>query len=283
MAESRKVRRQSKTQRRGTSPAPRRRTTASKPRVKARALQEQPSFSPVETPEPLRVDQPQPVLLVGSILNDAEVVVLDPEGPPRRPPGAAPAPMTRTEVLALGGFVVVVVATIIGGLHVGYSLKGRIAQIRDQKIVATQPAEDSPRALNRAESLPPRHGTEWKPDVPGVHRVTQAASQRELAPTAPALIGAEEGRLWPRLTGLMRDGIRLHREGWYGPATARFREAVAVMPDYLRAYLWLGRSGFKAGRYDEARRALHQVIVLDPESVAAQEAKALLSQIDKDN
>jgi Flp pilus assembly protein TadD len=77
----------------------------------------------------------------------------------------------------------------------------------------------------------------------------------------------------------MRDGIRLHREGWYGPATARFRQAVEVMPGYTRAYLWLGRSGLKAGRDDEARRALYQVIALDPQSDAAQEAQVLLSQI----
>jgi len=175
-------------------------------------------------------------------------------------------------------------ATIVGGLQLGHSLKSRVAQIRDQENVARQSAEESQRELGLAESAPPRRGVEWNPSIPRnqIERVPQAPT-RAPAPKVPAVVGAQEGRVWPRLTALMRDGIRLHHEGWYGPATARFREAVAVMPDYLRAHLWLGRAGLKAGRYDEARRALEQVIALDPQSAAAQEAKALLSQIDKDN
>ena len=285
MAASRKTQTPSKTRKR--------RVATPRPRVKrpvshlARLTPQEPPIVPAM---PVGVvDQPQeavaePILLLGSHLTGPEVLVVDPEGSPPEPPAAAQRSTPSFRPLAWGVSIALMTATIVGGLQLGYSLKSRVAQIRDQENVARQSAEESQRELGLAESAPPRRGVEWNPSIPRnqIDRTPQAPT-REPAPKVPAVVGAQEGRVWPRLTALMGEGIRLHREGWYGPATARFREAVAVMPDYLRAYLWLGRSGLKAGRYEEARRALEQVIVLDPEGAAAQEAKVLLSQIDKDN
>ena len=285
MAASRKTQAPSKTRKR--------RTTTPRPRVKrpishlARVTPEEPPSVPAIPVD--FVDQPQevvaePVLLLGSHLSGPEVLVVNLEGSPPEPPAAAQRSTPSFRPLAWGVSVALMTATIIGGLQFGHSLKSRVAQIRDQENVARQSAEESQRELGLAESAPPRRGVEWNPSLPP-SRIDRPspAENREPAPQVAAPRRAAESRPWTRLTALMRDGIRLHHEGWYGPATARFREAVAVMPDYLRAYLWLGRAGLKAGRYDEARRALEQVIALDPQGEAAQEAKALLSQIDKDN
>jgi TolA-binding protein len=177
------------------------------------------------------------------------------------------------------------VGAIIAGLHLGYSIKGWMAQTGARDAMR-QAAEARPPESGSAESAPPRRGDEWSPGTSSA-RVDQSPRTPHRAPapkgSPPAPVEAPDARPWVRLTALMGEGIRLHRDGWYGPAMARFREAVAIMPDYLRAYLWLGRSGLKAGRYEEARRALERVIALGPHSAAAQEARALLSQLEKDN
>ena len=77
--------------------------------------------------------------------------------------------------------------------------------------------------------------------------------------------------------GLLVQGVDLYRSGWYGPAAARFRQAITVMPDSPRGYLWLARASFKAGRYQEARRALEKVIAMAPGSESAREAQKLLN------
>ncbi len=78
--------------------------------------------------------------------------------------------------------------------------------------------------------------------------------------------------------GLMAKGVELYQAGWYGPAMARFKQAVAVVRT-PRAYLWLGRAAIKAGRYAEARRALERVVALGPGTDAAREAQQLLNRL----
>jgi len=236
-----------------------------------------------------RLEQPtpaaaEPILLLGGHPNGPEVLVVDPEETAPHPPAAARISARTIRSLAWGASVALMVATIVGGLEVGYSLKTWVADTQDSKNTTHQAVDETQPEVGLTESAPPRRGAESAPATPK-SRVdpTSRPAGRQPAALPPAPADAQGGSLWPRLTALMGEGIRLHREGWYGPATARFREAVTVMPDYLRAYLWLGRAGLKAGRYDEARRALEQVIALDPESTAAQEAKSLLLQIDKAN
>ncbi len=78
--------------------------------------------------------------------------------------------------------------------------------------------------------------------------------------------------------GLMAKGVELYQSGWYGPAMARFKQAAAVVPT-PRAYLWLGRSAIKAGRFAEARRALERVIAMAPGTDTAREAQQLLNRL----
>lgn len=212
----------------------------------------------------------EPILLLGRHPNGPEVLVVDPEDIVPHPPAAARISSRAIRSLAWGASVALMVATIVGGLELGHTLKTRVN--------VTQTIDEAQPEAGLTESAPPRRGVEWTPPI-SAPRTTV----RQAAALPPAPADVQQGSMWPRLTALMGEGIRLHREGWYGPATARFREAVMVMPDYLRAYLWLGRSGLKAGRYDEAKRALEQVIALDPQSMAAQEAKSLLLQIEKAN
>lgn len=222
---------------------------------------------------------PEPPLVLLGHPDGPEVVVVEATAPPSLP-AATPRPRHAVRFLSWGASVALMVATIIGGLHLGYSLKDWVPHARD----VAQSSADAPPLDVLARSAPPRRGDEWMPEVA---RTTDdrapRTTRRATTPKASLPSAPEEASPWVRLTALMGEGIRLHRDGWYGPAMARFREAVSVMPDYLRAYLWLGRSGLKAGRYGEARRALERVIALDPQSPAAQEARTLLSQIDKDN
>ena len=77
---------------------------------------------------------------------------------------------------------------------------------------------------------------------------------------------------------LMARGLELYRAGWYGPAMGQFKQAAAVVPT-PRAYLWIGRAAFKAGRFAEARRALERVVELAPGTEAAREAQRLLNRL----
>ncbi|MDR7419880.1 MAG: tetratricopeptide repeat protein [Armatimonadota bacterium] len=81
------------------------------------------------------------------------------------------------------------------------------------------------------------------------------------------------------LTRLLNEGSRLYQAGWYGPATARFKEAARVSPESAAIHLWYGRAAYRAGRAGEARRALERVIVLAPGSEAAREARTLLDRL----
>jgi len=97
------------------------------------------------------------------------------------------------------------------------------------------------------------------------------------APTATPVSPPTAMNRREHFEGLLAQGVDLYRSGWYGPAAARFRQAIIVMPDSPRGYLWLARASFKAGRYQEARRALEKVIAMAPGSESAREAQKLLN------
>ena len=97
------------------------------------------------------------------------------------------------------------------------------------------------------------------------------------APTAAPVSPPTAMNRREHFEGLLAQGVDLYRSGWYGPAAARFRQAIIVMPDSPRGYLWLARASFKAGRYQEARRALEKVIAMAPGSESAREAQKLLN------
>jgi tetratricopeptide (TPR) repeat protein len=91
------------------------------------------------------------------------------------------------------------------------------------------------------------------------------------APATPPPLSPEE-----YLQRVMREGYELYQGGWYGPAMARYKEAARVSPRSATVQLWYGRAALKAGRTDEARRALQRAIILAPASDAAREARTLL-------
>lgn len=123
------------------------------------------------------------------------------------------------------------------------------------------PAQVQPKP--RASPAPPATRENPKPVV---------ATRR---PYAPVLTEPKSDPR-PAFAALMQEGYELYRSGWYGPAMGRFKAATQIRPSSVPAYLWMGRSGLKAGRTAEARRALEQVIVLAPGSEAAREARTML-------
>jgi hypothetical protein len=82
-----------------------------------------------------------------------------------------------------------------------------------------------------------------------------------------------------RFDASMRRGTELYKGGWFGPAAAQFKEAVAIDPQSAHAHLWLGRALARADRHAEARRALEKVIELARTGPAADEAAALLHKL----
>lgn len=103
-----------------------------------------------------------------------------------------------------------------------------------------------------------------------------AERSREGAPASRATAAPASSSPTGRFDQLMRQGLSLYRAGWYGPALARFRQATQVQPHSPRAWLWLGRAAFRAGRPAEARQALERVLSLAPGSVYAREAEGVL-------
>lgn len=77
----------------------------------------------------------------------------------------------------------------------------------------------------------------------------------------------------------LRAGIELYKQGWFGPAAGRFKQALTIDPRSAEAYLWWGRALLRADRQAEARRALEKVIALAQTGPLAQEATALLSRL----
>jgi Flp pilus assembly protein TadD len=106
----------------------------------------------------------------------------------------------------------------------------------------------------------------------------QAATSPRPAPTPGASTPPALDRQ-QYLTRLLKEGSRLYQAGWYGPATARFKEAARVSPGSAAVHLWYGRAAYRAGRTGEARRALERVMALAPGSEAAREARTLLDRL----
>lgn len=114
--------------------------------------------------------------------------------------------------------------------------------------------------------------------APRARPVPSPAAERspEGAPASRAPAAPASSSPTGRFDQLMRQGLSLYQAGWYGPALARFRQATQVQPHSPRAWLWLGRAAFRAGRPAEARRALERVLSLAPGSVYAREAEGVL-------
>lgn len=104
---------------------------------------------------------------------------------------------------------------------------------------------------------------------------------RSRRPTPTPVAEATRPPLSPQqyLARLMREGHQLYQSGWYGPATARFKEAARVSPGSPTVLLWYGRSALRMGRTAEARAVLERVIALAPSSDAAREARNLLERM----
>lgn len=71
----------------------------------------------------------------------------------------------------------------------------------------------------------------------------------------------------------------MYKQGWFGPAIGRFKQAAAINPRSAEAHLWWGRALTKANRHAEARRALGKVIVLAQTGPLADEATLLLKKL----
>jgi hypothetical protein len=59
----------------------------------------------------------------------------------------------------------------------------------------------------------------------------------------------------------------------------RFRNAARVMPLSATPHLWMARSAYKAGHYQEARQAVGRVLAIAPASQAGRDARALMELI----
>ena len=77
----------------------------------------------------------------------------------------------------------------------------------------------------------------------------------------------------------LRSGIELYRQGWYGPASGRFKEAAALNPRSADAHLWWARALTNAGRYAEAKRVFEKVVVLAKTGPLAEEAASMLKRL----
>ena len=66
--------------------------------------------------------------------------------------------------------------------------------------------------------------------------------------------------------------------GMNAEAIASFQQAVALNPNYQRAFLGLGTAYMRAGQGDLAEKALHKVVALGPDTPEAVEARQLLDR-----
>ena len=151
-----------------------------------------------------------------------------------------------------------------------------------KKPQAPQPAvtvaPQKPPAPSAAPAASPAASVQPKPKASPARPATRETPKPVVVarrPYAPVLTEPKSNPR-PAFAALMQEGYELYRSGWYGPAMGRFKAAAQIMPSSVTAYLWMGRSGLKAGRTAEARRALEQVIVLAPGGEAAREARTLL-------
>jgi PEGA domain-containing protein len=79
----------------------------------------------------------------------------------------------------------------------------------------------------------------------------------------------------------LRSGIELYHQGWYGPASARFKRAATLEPRSAEAHLWWGRALTKVYQYADARRALEKVVVLAESGPLADEAVTRLRKLQR--
>lgn len=144
--------------------------------------------------------------------------------------------------------------------------------------VAPKPAPLKPAPPRAAMTAAPRNAPPTAQKVPARVPAARPLSRRPApTPVAQATVPLLSPQQY--LARLMREGHQLYHAGWYGPATARFKEAARVSPGSPSVHLWYGRSALRMGRTAEARAALERAIALAPSSDAAREARALLERM----
>jgi hypothetical protein len=160
-------------------------------------------------------------------------------------------------------------------------LTGEAVQVVAVRLPGARPSA-SPRPAARptgsagASARTPDTGSSDTAPRPGPAPSPAAERSRERAPASKATAAPASSSPTGRFDQLMRQGLSLYQAGWYGPALARFRQATQVQPRSPRAWLWLGRAAFRAGRPAEARQALERVLSLAPGSAYAREAEGVL-------
>jgi Flp pilus assembly protein TadD len=100
-----------------------------------------------------------------------------------------------------------------------------------------------------------------------------------VSPEKPAVTVASSAAATSQFDVVLRSGIESYKQGWYGPASGRFKHATSLNPLSVVAHLWLGRALIEVQRYDEARRALDMVLTLQKSGRMADEAAALLLRL----
>ncbi|MFQ5669817.1 MAG: tetratricopeptide repeat protein [Acidobacteriota bacterium] len=80
-----------------------------------------------------------------------------------------------------------------------------------------------------------------------------------------------------REKALYNVGNLFYAQGDYREAVEQYRKAVAVQPEYLKAYYKMGLALQTLGQMDEARRAFEEVVRIDPNSKEAREVKFIIN------
>ena len=81
----------------------------------------------------------------------------------------------------------------------------------------------------------------------------------------------------------LNEGIRLYNGKHYSEALAKFKDAIEVDPQYGRAHLYYGNAQYKLHRHEEALNAWERAIRVDPDSEAADKARAKLERLNSKN
>ena len=165
--------------------------------------------------------------------------------------------------------------------HRTIRLTGEAVQVIAVRLSGVRPSPSSrpaarPTGSAGASARTPETGSSDTAPRAGPAPSPAAQRSREGAPASRPTAAPASSSPTGRFDQLMRQGLKLYQAGWYGPALARFRQATQVQPHSPRAWLWLGRAAFRAGRPAEARQALERVLSLAPGSVYAREAEGVL-------
>lgn len=165
--------------------------------------------------------------------------------------------------------------------HRTIRLTGAAVQVIAVRLSGVRPSPSSrpaarPTGSAGASARTPETGSSDTAPRAGPAPSPAAQRSREGAPASRPTAAPASSSPTGRFDQLMRQGLSLYQAGWYGPALARFRQATQVQPHSPRAWLWLGRAAFRAGRPAEARQALERVLSLAPGSVYAREAEGVL-------